>query len=56
MDRQAKALAKRVAKLKRRKQLLAISSSDLSLQWQKRKVEAIKPSTLDLRDMSLKIF
>jgi hypothetical protein len=56
MDKQAKALAKRVAKLKRRKQLLATSSNDLSLQWQRRKAEAIKSSTLDLRDMSLKIF
>jgi hypothetical protein len=56
MDKQTKALAKRAAKLKRRKQLLATSNNDLSWAWQKRKAESIKPQPLELRDMTLRIF
>ena len=47
---------KRLAKLKKRKRLLAMSNNDLSKAWQDKKVKASIPQFVELRDMQLKVF
>ena len=47
---------KRLAKLKKRKRLLAMSNNDLSKAWQDKKVKANFPQLVELRDMQLKVF
>lgn len=47
---------KRLAKLKKRKRLLAMSNNDLSKAWQDKKVKASIPQLVELRDVQLKVF